>query len=215
MNYKFRDAVIQFIANGEISAEKFVNNINVTNIDYPEQSIYSLQNLIDSHDTTRFLTTANKNKDKLKLAALLQFTYPGAPMIYYGDEIGMYGGSDPDNRRTMIWEERENGEKPDKDLYNYYSKLAEIREKEEVLINGDLSFIVPQDSRQAVILVRENENEKIYTVINAWDRKQKISFKLPENKSTIKDLISGREFKTDGSKLNIEVEKLRGMIFKF
>ncbi len=215
MNYKFRDAVIQFVANGEISAEKFVNNINVTNIDYPEQSIYSLQTLIDSHDTTRFLTTANKNKDKLKLAALLQFTYPGAPMIYYGDEVGMAGGSDPDNRRTMIWEERPNGEKADMNLYDYYSKLAKIRENEEVLVNGELSFIIPEESRQAVILVRKNENEKIYTVINAWDRKQNISFELPKEKSTVKDLISGKEFKIEGSKLNIEFDELSGMIFKF
>ncbi|MGM0409356.1 MAG: alpha amylase N-terminal ig-like domain-containing protein [Bacillota bacterium] len=215
MNYKFRNAVLNFIGKGEIGAEEFVNSINETNIDYPEQSIYALQNIIDSHDTKRFLTSANKNKGRLKLAALLQFTYPGAPMIYYGDEIGMAGGSDPDNRRTMIWEERPNGEKPDQDLYNYYSNLAEIRENEEVLINGELSFIIPEESRQAVILVRENENEKIYTVINAWDRKQNISFELPEEKSTVKDLITEQEFKTEGSKLNIEIDKLSGMIFKF
>lgn len=69
------------------------------------------------------------NKDKLKIAAALQFTYPGAPMIYYGTEVGLSGALDLDTRRTMIWQERPNGNQPDQELYKYYSKLASIRKK--------------------------------------------------------------------------------------
>mgnify|MGYP006272662457 FL=1 len=214
MNYKFRDAVINFIAKEKLSAEEFVYSLEEVNIDYPEQSIYSLQNLIDSHDTIRFLASANHSKERLKLAALMQFTYKGAPMIYYGDEIGLYGGKDPDNRRTMIWKERPSGEKPDKDLYKYYSKLADIRKNNDVLIEGDISFIIPEDTRRVVIIVREKDEEKIYTVLNSWDRNQEVSFEIDSGKEKLKDILSGKEIEVDNNKVNVEVNSLSGMILK-
>ena len=214
MNYKFRDAVINFIAKEKLSAKEFVYSLEEVNIDYPEQSIYSLQNLIDSHDTIRFLASANHSKERLKLAALMQFTYKGAPMIYYGDEIGLYGGKDPDNRRTMIWKERPSGEKPDKDLYKYYSKLADIRKNNDVLIEGDISFIIPEDTRRVVIIVREKDEEKIYTVLNSWDRNQEVSFEIDSGKEKLKDILSGKEIEVDNNKVNVEVNSLSGMILK-
>jgi len=214
MNYKFRDAVINFIAKEKISAEEFIYKLEEVNIDYPEQSIYSLQNLIDSHDTIRFLASANQSKERLKLAALLQFTYKGAPMIYYGDEIGLYGGKDPDNRRTMIWKERPNGEKPDKELYNYYSKLAEIRKNNDVLIEGDISFIIPEDTRRVVVVVREKDGKKIYTIFNSWDRDQKISFEIDDRKDKMKELLSGKEINVENDKITININGLSGMILK-
>jgi neopullulanase len=57
-------------------------------------------NLVDSHDTPRFVTMARGDRSALRLAALLQMTLPGAPCVYYGDEVGMEGGADPDNRRA-------------------------------------------------------------------------------------------------------------------
>ena len=68
--------------------------------DYPPAAVTSSFNLIDSHDTVRALTDAGGDKNTLRLMALLQFTTPGAPTIYYGDEAGMTGGKDPDDRRT-------------------------------------------------------------------------------------------------------------------
>ena len=214
MNYKFRDAVINFIAKEKISAKEFVYNLEEVNIDYPEQAIYSLQNIIDSHDTIRFLASANHSKKRLKLAALMQFTYKGAPMIYYGDEIGLEGGKDPDNRRTMIWGERPNGEKPDMDLYNYYSKLAEIRKNNDILIDGDISFIIPEDTRRVVILIRKKDGEKIYTILNSWDRTQKVSFEVDNKRDKLKELLSGKEIEIENNKLTVEINSLSGMILK-
>lgn len=95
--------------------------------------------------------------------AALQFTYPDAPLIYYGTEIGLTGANDPDNRRTMIWEERENGNKPDFDLYNYYSKskLAKIRENNKVLRTGDVDFETIEAEPELVIIKRKDENGEI------------------------------------------------------
>jgi neopullulanase len=71
---------------------------------YPSAITYAQLNLLDSHDTARFLTLAKGDTSALKLAYLTMMTYPGAPMIYYGDEVGMEGGPDPDCRRAMLWE---------------------------------------------------------------------------------------------------------------
>ncbi|MFW6410359.1 MAG: alpha amylase N-terminal ig-like domain-containing protein, partial [Halanaerobiales bacterium] len=214
MNYRFRNSVINFVAKNDTSAEEFVNEINVNHIDYPLQAVYNLQNLIDSHDTERFMDTVSQDKDKLKLAALIQFAYPGAPMIYYGDEIGLDGGNDPDNRRTMIWEERPNGEKPDMDLYQYYAKLADIRKDEEVLTHGDISYYVPDDNRNVVIMIREKENEQIITFINAWDSGQEVEFEVDPHYNMAKDLLKDKDMEIKNGKINIELEPFSGTMVK-
>ena len=71
---------------------------------YPSEVAYAQMNLLDSHDTARFLTLAKGDTSAVKLAYLTMMTYPGAPMIYYGDEVGLEGGNDPDCRRAMPWD---------------------------------------------------------------------------------------------------------------
>src|SRR6185369_1800949 len=72
---------------------------------YPNAVSGVMLNLLDSHDTPRFLTMANGDEATLRMAYLFLMTYPGAPSIYYGDEIGMTGGKDPANRAGMVWDE--------------------------------------------------------------------------------------------------------------
>lgn len=79
-------------------------------------------NLIDSHDTARFLHLCNDNKKKQHLAAAFQLLLPGMPMIYYGDEYAMPGANDPDCRRGMYWEE----EYQDKEMYEWYKRLIQV-----------------------------------------------------------------------------------------
>ena len=76
-------------------------------------------NLIDSHDTERALTQVGGDKNRLRLMALLQFTSPGAPTVYYGDEAGLAGGKDPDDRRTYPWGQE------DQSLIHYYQTLGD------------------------------------------------------------------------------------------
>lgn len=112
MNYRFRGAVLDFLRNGK--AEEIDARLTAIREDYPEEAFYALMNLIGSHDTARavFLLgngtdsyeraelDPNYNKElgkkRLKLAAILQMGYPGAPTIYYGDEAGVTGSKDPD-----------------------------------------------------------------------------------------------------------------------
>ena len=213
MNYRFREAVLAFIAEERIDADDFVNRINETNLDYPTQAVFSLQNLIDSHDTERFLSSSAGNKDKLKMAAALQFSYPGAPMIYYGTEIGLRGGSDPDNRRTMIWEERPNGNSPDQKLYQYYSKLARIRKENRVLRTAGVKFKTLEAEPEVVVVKREDENAKIYTILNAADKAKNIKLEI-ENNGQIVELLTGKKYKISGGQLKLKMDSYSAQILK-
>lgn len=213
MNYRFREAVLAFIAEERIDADTFVQRINAPNVEYPEQSVYSMQNLLDSHDTERFLYSAAGNKDKLKMAAALQFSYSGAPMIYYGTEVGMSGANDPDNRRTMIWKQRPNGSRPDKELYKYYSKLAEIRKNNEVLRTAGVSFEVPANNKKVIILKRENKDAKIYTILNANAELKEVSLNV-NSKDSVKELISENVYQVKNNKITLKLPAFSAKILK-
>ncbi len=73
----------------------------------------------------------------MKLAALFQFTYPGTPCIYYGDEIGLEGGPDPGCRKCMVWEEAEQ----DRDLFAFYQRIIALRRKHEALRSARIRFL--------------------------------------------------------------------------
>lgn len=96
----------------------------------------------------------------LKLAYVFLMTYTGAPSIYYGDEVGMTGGQDPDCRRPMIWDEK----KQDTELLNFMKKLIRLRKEHRILRNdGDIRFL-PSDNPDLLLYQRFAEDE-VYTVI--------------------------------------------------
>ncbi|MCL4515488.1 MAG: glycoside hydrolase family 13 protein [Firmicutes bacterium] len=141
MNYLFRGLVVDFFARREIGAARFDQELAGLRMKYPRQAQDVLWNLIGSHDTERFLTLSNGDVDALKLAATFQMTYVGAPMIYYGDEVGMEGGPDPDCRRPMLWEEgRQNRE-----LLAYYKKLIQARREVSALRRGSYRTVAAYD----------------------------------------------------------------------
>ena len=81
-------------------------------LDYPEQATAVMLNLLGSHDTARPMTVAKGDVATLQLMTAMQFTFEGAPCIYYGDEIGLEGGKDPDCRRCYPWNKPSNTLKP-------------------------------------------------------------------------------------------------------
>lgn len=105
---------------------------------YDQQISQAQMNLLDSHDTARFLSIAKGDANTLRLATLFQMTYPGAPCIYYGDEIGMLGGKDPDCRRAFPWE---HPEKWDNMLRQYVKACIALRKKHPALRTGRFQFV--------------------------------------------------------------------------
>jgi neopullulanase len=94
-------------------------------------------NLLDSHDTARFLTLADGDESAFRLATLFQMTYPGAPCIYYGDEIGLMGGNDPDCRRTFPWDER----RWNHSMRSYVKQCIALRRAHPALRRGDYTHL--------------------------------------------------------------------------
>jgi glycosidase len=163
MNYPFKHLSIDFFAKRVINAEEFDSGLTDNRVIYMKKINSNMFNLIDSHDTARFLTDAEEKIERLKLAAAFQYTYIGMPYIYYGDEVGMVGGNDPDCRRCMIWEE----EKQDRDLFNFYKTLNRIRKENKALVYGDFKTLYKEDS--VLVFKRIFNEEQILVVINNSD----------------------------------------------
>lgn len=162
MNYRFRTAVLDFIAYEKLDSRAFGDALDQVRADYGDQVEHVLFNLLGSHDTERFLNAAKGDKRKLKLAALLQLTYPGMPVVYYGDEVGMTGGADPDNRRTMIWDPA--GQ--DRNVLSHYQALIHLRKAHPALKSGDFERLPLPDPR-VYAFRRVAGPDRLVVVINA------------------------------------------------
>ena len=91
MNYLFRDAAVAWLAKDALPASEFGCRLNRALALYPGETNLRMYNLLDSHDTARFLYEAGGDKARLRLAVAMQMTFPGSPAIFYGDEIGLSG----------------------------------------------------------------------------------------------------------------------------
>ena len=154
MNYPFRQAILDFVR-GTDDGSRLQETVMTLAENYPAQVLSCNMNLLGTHDTPRILTalvgqgegsreqlatqrlTAEQRlwaKKRLKMASFLQFTLPGSPSIYYGDEAGMEGGKDPFNRRTYPWG------KEDPELLEHFRRLGQLRRLYPALRLGDIYF---------------------------------------------------------------------------
>lgn len=117
-------------------------------------------NLIDSHDTVRFLTLLDGDVARMCLAVTLLLTYPGTPCIYYGDEIGLQGANDPDCRRCFDWD-REHWNRP---LFEHYQAMIRLRQTREELRHGAYQTLVVQ--ADALVYARYTERQLTLVAVN-------------------------------------------------
>ena len=152
MNYSFTKACLDYFAFGKYSAKQFCDRLSEILMRNTDQVNEMMLNLLDSHDTERFLTNAGGNKSKLKCALAVMFFFVGMPCIYYGTEIGMSGGYDPDSRRTFDWNENH----WDKDLFQTIKELIQLRKEK---IKGKLRMFTEGE----IFVI---EREKIFLAVN-------------------------------------------------
>lgn len=193
MNYVFKDAILAYVkTNNKYYFEKTVLDI-VEN--YPKQSLDVSMTLIGTHDTTRIINQLldidtyhlsdqekinfkldynqkQKAINMLKMTSFLQFTLPGVPSIYYGDEIGMEGLEDPLNRAPFDWEQVGN------EINMHYLKLAKIRQDNKETYSGFFDIINCND---LLIYKRFNDKKEILHIVNNNDYDVKIPFKIEKN----------------------------------
>ena len=120
-------------------------------------------NLIGSHDTKRIYNECDGNINRMKLAIAYQFLYMGVPYIYYGDEVGLDGGDDPENRKCMIWQE----EKQNRELFNFYKNMINIRKNNKVFIYGDFEEVYCKNN--VIAFKRVLDGEEILCIFNNGD----------------------------------------------
>ena len=199
MNYPFADAVIEFVRGG--NGYEFTEKIMTVLENYPKQSVDLLMNHLGTHDTVRILTALGydgeqpktraeqsvtrlspteyeKGIKRLRIAALLQYTLPGVPSLYYGDEAGMEGFGDPFCRGYYPWG------KENTKLVEFYRWLGSLRKEHSVFKDGEFTPVV--SGLGTVAFVRENENEKLLIAVNRWCDPDTIT--LPDEWQSAKSL---------------------------
>ncbi|WP_281531975.1 glycoside hydrolase family 13 protein [Anaerocolumna aminovalerica] len=208
MNYQVTKLSQDFFARNEISARSFEKGLSSLLIRYPDQVNEAMLNLLDSHDTERFLYTCQGRKEKLKNAAAFLFGYIGMPCTYYGTEIGMTGNYDPGCRKGFDW----NQEHWEMELYQYYKKLISIRKKEKALQYGDITFL---STDSLFVMKREYNKECIYILIN--QREDVADYNLPKSSfeyNYVKELLSESEWKVEQGTLRIQIPAFTAFYIK-
>ncbi len=208
MNYEFRKACLDFFCQGSSLPTEFNARLAATRSHYPAEVSYVLQNLLGSHDTERFLTLCNREIWRAKLAVLFQMTYVGAPMVYYGDEIGMEGGKDPDCRRTMIWDET----RWNTDLLEYFQKLMKFRAKSNALRHGEFTTLVADDARNILIFSRQLEAENVYVILNLGSEAQSVSFPVASNLQEPEEILFHARLQVGGGTMLCRVPARSGYL---
>ncbi len=162
MNYPFYLNLIDLLADEKINVSQFVQNLGYLKGRLNKKCYPLMWNLIDSHDTARFLHLCHDNKKKQHLAAAFQLLLPGMPMVYYGDEYAMPGANDPDCRRGMYWDE----EYQDKEMYNWYKKLMQVRKTHACIVEGEMIETIANDDEDTIVMIRKNGEETIAMLFN-------------------------------------------------
>jgi cyclomaltodextrinase len=187
MNYMFTEPVIQYTGQSHldysvirrsgaynsypaITAEVFADRIDRLLGLYDWEVTQVQLNLLDSHDTARLVTIASGDLATVKLGTILLMTYPGAPSVYYGDEIGLPGGVDPDCRRTIPWDNR--------DRWNmttlaYYKALIALRHAHPALRRG--RYVRLYADQHSYAYGRQLGDDRLIVAVNASDQPQPVT----------------------------------------
>ena len=173
-----------------------------------------------------------KPKDILKLISVFQMTYIGAPMLFYGDEVGMWGATDPYCRKPMLWKEylyddeknpshiNQNEvyqQKVDSDLFEWYKKLIRIRLENKTLVYGKFREIMADNEKDLIVYERVIEDNSIIVVINnSFNDWENVEFETHYQDERFIDLVTeGRTFRTSSNgKIKLNIKAKEGMILR-
>lgn len=204
MNYPLRTAILSFLNGG--TSEHFIETIECLRENYPRDVFYNLMNSIGTHDTPRALTMLGVSeeikkrldrderadyrlspdrllyaKKRLYLATVIQFTMPGSPTIYYGDEAGMQGFEDPLNRCPYPWGAE------DMEILSFYRRLCALRKKISAFTDGDLQFL-PSADGALLQYERRNAQERVIVLVNRGHQTLQTTINMEE----ATELLSGQ-----------------------
>ena len=200
MQYPFANALQAFFVNrpnSAISASAFARQLQQLTMLYPFQVSLDQMNLVDSHDTERWASrfvNANRTSpdggggggrvrgnynssrpndlewSRMKQSIVVQMTYVGSPMVYYGDEAGMWGGTDPDDRQPMIWKELQPYDDPEVQftpvVFDFYVRLIALHRRLAPLHSGFAHTLLADDARNILVYSRDLGDDHVYVLVN-------------------------------------------------
>jgi cyclomaltodextrinase / maltogenic alpha-amylase / neopullulanase len=222
MNYVFTTISYEFLANGHIQPEvisetglKHLEKLDAPNFAakleellqvHPQEITLAQLNLLGSHDTPRVMSVTGGDISSIKLMTVLQMTLPGAPCVYYGDEIGLAGERDPDCRRGMPWDEKS----WNLELLDFTTKAIALRKAVPALRNG--LFKTLYTNEMTVVFERKLENSVAIVVLNAGNEARSIRLEGIDNGTFVEHFRNKTLSTTDGI-LNLEIAARTGEVF--
>jgi cyclomaltodextrinase len=249
MNYEFARTAVRWVFDRDQKIPASVADARLAELRlaYPQIANYSLQNLVNSHDTDRLASMAmnpdraydrqnrvqDNNPDydnskpdaesyaRARLVALLQMTYVGAPLVYYGDEAGMWGADDPSNRKPMLWKELEPYAKPEDnhvmgDQLAYYREVIALRNAHSALRVGEFQTLLTDDEQDIWAYLRTDADEHVLVVLNASDAPGAVDIPLPVGAPAEWSLVFGQEgtASAEDGALHVEVPAIAGVVLQ-
>lgn len=211
MNYPFRAALLAFLADGDSIADLTQAMQRLLEA-YSRENVFAQYLPLGSHDTPRLRTLLGGDLRKVRLMSFIQFIFPGIPAIYYGDEIGMEGGKDPDNRWAFPWDESS----WDHDLRGYVQRLADLRKRSPALQRGWLEIMQADPERNTLLLKRGDGEDALIAAINGSDAAHRLSFNLASvglgSAGRVGDRLSGRSFPSHDGQVTLDLSPWEGVL---
>jgi neopullulanase len=225
MNYPFNRACLAFMGGSKLDtsfrpggfrlrpagASAFAAEIDRSLEWYPWEITLAQLNLLGSHDTPRFLTLVGGETDRLKLATLFQMTFPGAPCIYYGDEIGLQGGNEPACRGGFPWDES----RWDMDLREYVKRCIRLRHDHTALRRGSYARVYSHQGVYAFL--RQLDDNLLLVALNGAEEARVLN--LPaggvQDGTVMEDVWSSERLEVAGGRLrDVRLDRLSGRVFR-
>ena len=249
MNYQFADAAISWIGHKKrkTRVSQIDRRLAELRLAYPAAATYVMQNLTNSHDTDRLVSMIhnpdrgydqqNRIQDngpnydnskpgpaayqRARLVVLLQMTYVGAPMIYYGDEVGMWGADDPTCRKPMLWEDLQPYEKPQENFVmrehlDFYKAAIALRNQNSALRDGYFHTLLANDDADVWVFERFNDEQHVIVALNASDAERTVDVPLSKHHATDWNVVFGGDGakKSAAGRLSLKVPPVSGVVLR-
>lgn len=219
------------------NADAFIGAMNAHMADFTTPSLQIAMNELSNHDHSRFLTRTNRrvgrtnnlgpeaanegvNKAVMREAVLIQFTWPGAPTIYYGDEAGVCGWTDPDNRRAYPWGHE------DTQMIDFHKEIIRIHKENKELLTGSLKYVINNynflgygrfDKDGACVILVNNNDYEVTETVTIWQLGVQKEGIIKQIMLTDADGFSTEEHEIPvvGGKINMTMKATSAVILKF
>ena len=210
MSYPVRKALLQVLTSGTSEVAQFASKLESNLKAYQRENAYAMYVPLGSHDTERLLSILNGDVVKAKLAYLFQFAYPGAPAIYYGDEVGMVGGKDPECRGAFPWDQRQwNAE-----LRAWVKLLVSTRKRIPALRRGDYQHLLVDNRRRCFAFARTLGDSAVMVVMNMSATRRHVRIQVSElgweDGRILRNILEREEFIVSGDSVTITLPPWSG-----